>query len=109
MKFTTLAMSTMVACVMSVGIASAQTTTTPMTKQPDAKSMPMDKSMDKSASSSRTMKKSKSMKMAKPAATRSAISMSCSADANAKGLHGKARKTFRKSCMKGLSMTKPKV
>jgi psiF repeat len=32
---------------------------------------------------------------------RSEVSIACSKDADAKGLHGKARKTFRKECMKG--------
>ena len=36
-------------------------------------------------------------KAAKP---RSAASMECSKEADAKGLHGKARKTFRSACMK---------
>jgi hypothetical protein len=40
----------------------------------------------------------------KPAAKpRSAISLKCSADADAKGLHGKERKAFRKHCMKSAS------
>ena len=36
----------------------------------------------------------------KSVAERSEISKKCSADADAKKLHGKARKAFRKTCMK---------
>ena len=41
----------------------------------------------------------------KPAAERSAKSKECSAEADTKGLHGKARKHFRSSCMRGKSAT----
>jgi hypothetical protein len=37
---------------------------------------------------------------AQPSATRRASSLSCSQQANAKGLHGKARKAFRSQCMR---------
>jgi hypothetical protein len=40
---------------------------------------------------------------AKPAHPRSAGSMECSKQADAKGLHGKARKHFRSKCMKELT------
>ena len=41
-------------------------------------------------------------KAAKPAAApRSAQSIECSKQADAKGLHGKARKTFRSQCKSG--------
>ena len=40
-----------------------------------------------------------------PTKPRSEASMACSKDADAKNLHGKARKTFRETCMKG----KPKT
>jgi hypothetical protein len=39
---------------------------------------------------------------AKPTNPRSAGSMECSKQADAKGLHGKARKHFRSKCMKEL-------
>jgi hypothetical protein len=39
---------------------------------------------------------------AKPNKARSAGSMECSKQADAKGLHGKARKHFRSKCMKEL-------
>ena len=39
---------------------------------------------------------------AKPNEARSAGSMECSKQADAKGLHGKARKHFRSKCMKEL-------
>ena len=42
---------------------------------------------------------SNSMMMAKPA--HSAKSMECSKEADAKGLHGKARKKFREACKHG--------
>ena len=38
-----------------------------------------------------------------PAADRSAISKSCSTQADAKNLHGKPREKFRRDCMKGKS------
>ena len=39
--------------------------------------------------------------MAKPKAERSAKSLECSKQADAKGLHGKERKKFRSECKKG--------
>ena len=42
-------------------------------------------------------------KAAKPTAPRSAISLECSKQADAKGLHGKPRKTFRSQCKKDLA------
>lgn len=39
-------------------------------------------------------------KVAKPAVVHSEISKKCSAEADAQKLHGKARKDFRKTCMK---------
>ncbi len=39
-------------------------------------------------------------KAATPKKERSAISVKCSQDADAKGLHGKARHKFRSDCMK---------
>lgn len=41
----------------------------------------------------------------KPPAERSAKSKECSAEADTKGLHGKARKRFRSSCLRGKSAT----
>lgn len=41
----------------------------------------------------------------KPAAERSAKSKECSAEADTKGLHGKPRKRFRSTCMRGKSTT----
>ncbi len=38
---------------------------------------------------------------AKPAVTHSAKSIECSKEADAKGLHGKARKKFRSACKHG--------
>jgi hypothetical protein len=35
-------------------------------------------------------------------ATRSAVSIECSRQADAKGLHGKARQSFRSRCKRGL-------
>ena len=37
----------------------------------------------------------------KPQAPRTAISLACSKQADAKGLHGKPREAFRASCMRG--------
>ena len=39
----------------------------------------------------------------KAPAPRSAASLECSKQADAKGLHGKARKSFRSKCMRGLA------
>ena len=41
----------------------------------------------------------------KPPAERSAKSKECSAEADTQGLHGKARKRFRSTCMRGKSTT----
>jgi hypothetical protein len=38
---------------------------------------------------------------AAPATNKAALSKSCSDQANAKGLHGKARKHFRSACKRG--------
>ena len=53
------------------------------------------------ASTTTTAKPAKVAKVKAPAKPRSEASMACSKDADAKGLHGKARKTFRETCMKG--------
>ena len=42
-------------------------------------------------------------KAAKTTAPRSAISLECSKQADAKGLHGKPRKTFRSQCKKDMA------
>ena len=49
----------------------------------------------------KTAKAPKAAKVKAPAKPRSEASMACSKDADAKNLHGKARKTFRETCMKG--------
>jgi psiF repeat len=49
------------------------------------------------AANTKTAKTTTAKKTAKP---RSAASMECSKEADAKGLHGKARKKFRSGCMK---------
>lgn len=54
------------------------------------------------ATTGATMTKATTSKAA-PAKVRSAKSLKCSADADAKGLHGKERKSFRKHCMKSPS------
>lgn len=108
MKFSTFVTSAAMALVMSAGAVMAQTPPAPTAKQPDTKMM-NEKSMSDKSTPGMTMKKTKKMKMAKPAITRSANSMACSADADAKSLHGKARKTFRKSCMSGKTKMNSKM
>lgn len=49
------------------------------------------------AATATTAKTTTAKKASKP---RSAASLECSKEADAKGLHGKARKKFRSSCMK---------
>lgn len=49
------------------------------------------------AATTTTAKTTTAKKASKP---RSAASLECSKEADAKGLHGKARKKFRSSCMK---------
>jgi len=53
------------------------------------------------ATTKTTTAPAKTPKVKAAAKPRSAESIKCSQDADAKGLHGAARKTFRKSCMKG--------
>jgi psiF repeat-containing protein len=45
------------------------------------------------------------MKEKESAKARSAASLECSKQADEKGLHGKARKTFRSKCMKDMKKT----
>ncbi len=104
--------STALALVISAGAAFAQATTPanptptaprgspPSTTAPaPSTTAPMATSPSPTATPSTRMK-SGMTKMKKAMAPRSASSMKCSTEANAKGLHGKARKSFRKSCMK---------
>ena len=44
-------------------------------------------------------------KIKPPEAPRSAESIECSKQADAKGLHGKPRQTFRANCIKGMKKT----
>jgi hypothetical protein len=41
-----------------------------------------------------------------PATTRSAVSLECSRQADAKGLHGKARRSFRSRCRRDMERKK---
>lgn len=45
--------------------------------------------------------------VAADAKPRTAESLACSKEADAKGLHGKARKSFRKACVKKSAPAKP--
>ena len=74
MKPSSLFAIAVVACLLLAGPAFAQTATAPAMKSEAAGHAP---------------------KMAKP---RSAESLECSKEADAKGLHGKARKRFRAEC-----------
>ncbi len=80
MKFTTLAITTAVAAVLLAAPASAQST----------------------APAAAPAAKSTTAPMAAPKAKteRSAVSVECSKQADAKGLHGKERHKFRSTCKK---------
>ncbi|MBN8961850.1 MAG: phosphate starvation-inducible protein PsiF [Rhizobiales bacterium] len=83
MKFTSLAITTAVAALLLAGPASAQTT---------APAAPAAKSAPATTAAPATAPKAK--------AERSAASLECSKQADAKGLHGKARHKFRAECKK---------
>ena len=53
------------------------------------------------AATTTTTKPAKVAKVKTPAKPRSAQSVECSKQADAKGLHGKPRKAFRETCIKG--------
>ena len=88
MKLSNLITSAALALVLSAGAAMAQATTAPVTKQPETKS-----ATTTPATKTAKVKKPKSAK-----AARSAISLACSAEANAKNLHGLERVKFRRTC-----------
>jgi phosphate-selective porin len=67
--------------LMLAGSAFAQSTATPAPAAPAAKTAPA--------------------KMSKTKSERTAASLECSTQADAKGLHGKERKKFRSECKKG--------
>lgn len=69
--------------LMLAGGAYAQTATTPAPAEPAAKTAP-----------------AKPAKTAKAKSERTAASLECSTQADAKGLHGKERKKFRSECKK---------
>ncbi|MBN9580266.1 MAG: phosphate starvation-inducible protein PsiF [Afipia sp.] len=69
------------------GAAFAQTAATPAPAAPAAKTAPA------------------KMAPAKAKPEHSAASVECSAQADAKGLHGKERKKFRSECRKGMTKT----
>jgi len=68
--------------LMLAGSAYAQNAATPAPATPAAKTAPA--------------------KMAKPKTERTAASLECSKQADAKGLHGKERKKFRSECKAGV-------
>lgn len=78
--FSRAAVTAVALSLMLVGSAYAQSTTTPA---PAAKTAP------------------EKMAPAKPKAERTAASLECSKQADAKGLHGKERKKFRSECKAG--------
>ena len=88
MKLSNLITSAALALVLSAGAAMAQTTTAPAAKQPETKS----------ATTTPATKTAKVKKAKKVKAARSAISLACSAEANAKNLHGLERVKFRRAC-----------
>jgi hypothetical protein len=78
MKFTSRA-ATVIVSLMLAGSAFAQTSTPASTAAPAAKMAPAEKNAGK---------------------PRTDVSLECSKQADAKGLHGKERKTFRSTCKK---------
>lgn len=82
MTFSSRAIAVTVASLMLAGSAFAQTTTTPAPAAPAA-TAPAAKAAPGKAKSERT-----------------AASLACSTQADAKGLHGKERKKFRSDCKK---------
>jgi hypothetical protein len=84
MKISSLATATAIAAMLLMGSASAQTAAPAKTDAPKAES--------------------KAPKAEKP---RTAASLECSKEADAKGLHGKERKKFRSECKKAAA-DKPK-
>jgi hypothetical protein len=91
MTFSSRAAATAVASLLLMSSAFAQTTT-PATPAPAAKTAPAPKAAPAEK------------KAEKP---RSAASMQCSKDADAKGVHGKERKKFMSECTKAAA-DKPK-
>jgi len=91
MTFSSRAAATAVASLLLMSSAFAQTTT-PATPAPAAKTAPAPKAAPAEK------------KAEKP---RSAASLQCSKDADAKGLHGKERKKFMSECKKAAA-DKPK-
>jgi phosphate-selective porin len=83
MKFSSRAAMAAVASLMLIGTASAQAPAT--TPAPATKSAPAD---------------TKAPATAKTAKPRTEISLECSKQADAKGLHGKERHKFRSDCKK---------
>lgn len=84
MKFTTLAITTAVAALLLAAPASAQSTAP--AAAPAAKSTTAPMAAPKAAPKAKT--------------ERSAVSVECSKQADAKGLHGKERHKFRSTCKK---------
>ena len=79
MRLSSRAIVTIAASLLLAGSAFAQTSATPTPTAPVAKSAPAEKKAD---------------------APRTAASLDCSKQADAKGLHGKERKKFRSTCKK---------
>jgi hypothetical protein len=93
MTFSSRAAATAIASLLLMSSAFAQTTT-PATPAPAAKTAPAPKAAPATAEK----------KAEKP---RTAASLQCSKDADAKGVHGKERKTFMSDCKKAAA-DKPK-
>jgi hypothetical protein len=96
MTFSSRAAATAVASLLLLSSAFAQTTT-PATPAPAAKTAPAPKATP-------APKAAAEKKAEKP---RTAASLQCSKDADAKGLHGKERKKFMSECKKAAA-DKPK-
>ena len=101
MKLSTLVTSAAMAIVLSTGAVFAQATpTAPTTKPatPPAATAPAPTATPSVKPTTRTTKARKAVTSTK---ARSEASLACSSEANAKNLHGKPRKAFRKTCMAG--------
>ena len=90
MKFTSFAITTADAALLHAGPASAQSTA-PATA-PAAKTAPATTTAPKAKTEAKT--------------ERSAVSLECSKQADAKGLHGKERHKFRAECKKSAGKAK---
>lgn len=110
MKLSTLIVAASMALALPLGIASAQTPVAPVAPTTGQKKAPAATTVTKTDTTTTTTRRARRVAAAKTKVTkvkstatslvtRSANSLACSADATAKGLTGKKRKAFRRSCL----------